>query len=309
MKKIILYNIIILSCMSLFSSCNVTDRFFSYQQKILTKSGFTKEVYQSDSLHLSYSIGGEGEALLFIHGFGGNGDFTWSRQMKKFASHYRVIVPDLLWFGQSHSTYQPGLTAQTKAICMLLEHLGIQKVHIVGLSYGGFVCFDLQQKIPEKIASVVIVDSPGPPYKLAYLQEFLERNGANLASDIFVPENPDGLQKLIDIAMYRSFKIPQNILRELYDKEWNSYQDEQKRLLGELPENQERFKSFSQFNKSNFLVIWGEDDAVFPLKSGQELAEFLGCELISYKRCGHLAPAEKSRKFNRSLKKFLNRNQ
>jgi pimeloyl-ACP methyl ester carboxylesterase len=273
----------------------------------MQKMGFQKHIFEQEDLTLSYSIGGEGETLLLIHGFGGEGDVTFIRQLPYFAKSYQVIVPDLLWFGESNSSKTPSLNAQAEAIIQLLDSLNIDKVHIVGLSYGGFVCFELYRTIKERIQSVVIVDSPGPSFNLNYLDEFLDKNGVKAASDLFVPKNAEELQRLMDIVMYRDIKLPASILQNLFDKYWSRFQKEQTILLEELPENKVTFNEFTDYDQDDFLVIWGKNDEVFPYQSGLDLAKFLNCDIIAFNRSGHIVSVDKARKFNHALSQFLNR--
>ena len=75
--------------------------------------------------------------MLWLHGFGGDALWAWSRNLHDFADTHHIIAPDLLWFGES----QGGLTldAQASAVQKVLEAEGVDTAHVIALSYGGFV--------------------------------------------------------------------------------------------------------------------------------------------------------------------------
>src|SRR5580693_3668155 len=55
----------------------------------------------ADTVH--YWAGGHGPTVVLVHGFGGSASFLWYPQADDLAKDHRVIVPDLLWFGDSRS--------------------------------------------------------------------------------------------------------------------------------------------------------------------------------------------------------------
>ena len=60
-----------------------------------------KEIRLPDGANYAYLEGGQGEALVLLHGFGANKD-TFARTSRYLTSHYRVVVPDHIGFGESN---------------------------------------------------------------------------------------------------------------------------------------------------------------------------------------------------------------
>lgn len=106
---------------------------------------------------LYFESHGEGEALLLIPGF----DFgVWSfyRQMPVLAEHMRVISFDLRGSGGS-SAMPKGFTIADMAndAIALLDHLGLDKVSLLGFSSGGFVAFELALRHRARISRLISV--------------------------------------------------------------------------------------------------------------------------------------------------------
>ncbi|KAL3730713.1 hypothetical protein ACJRO7_027703 [Eucalyptus globulus] len=104
-------------------------------------------------------------AVVFLHGFVGDGMITWQFQVLALLRMYAIYVPDLLFFGGS-ATGDSCRTADFQAECVAkgLAALGLQRCTLVGFSYGGMVAFKLAKLRPELVESVVATCSTGPPY-------------------------------------------------------------------------------------------------------------------------------------------------
>lgn len=86
--------------------------------------------------HLYYEQHGEGEDLVFLHGAGGN-HLVWWQQLAEFTAHYRCTVYDARGWGRSRGEMALGRFALGTDLIALLDHLGMESVHIVAQSMGG----------------------------------------------------------------------------------------------------------------------------------------------------------------------------
>jgi 3-oxoadipate enol-lactonase len=105
---------------------------------------------------------GSGEPLLFIHGLGSTAD-SWVLQVPAFADAYRVITYDLRGHGRSSHPPGPYSIPQFAAdAAALLESLETGPAHVVGLSLGGAVAFQLALDWPSLVRTLTVVNSvPG----------------------------------------------------------------------------------------------------------------------------------------------------
>ena len=105
---------------------------------------------------LYYERHGEGHAVLFAHGAGGNG-LSWWQQVPAFASRYGVVLFDHRAFGRSPDVEGgPGRAAFGADALALLDHLDVARVHVVAHSMGGRTAMALLRLAPERIASLVL---------------------------------------------------------------------------------------------------------------------------------------------------------
>ena len=123
-------------------------------------------------VQLWYELQGSGQPVVFIHGLGSSGR-DWEAQVAAFAPHYQTLVFDLRGHGQSDKPPGPYSMAQFAAdTAALVTSLGLAPAHIVGLSLGGGIAFQLAADRPDVVRSLVIVNS-GPALQVRTLQEKL----------------------------------------------------------------------------------------------------------------------------------------
>lgn len=112
---------------------------------------------------LYYESTGAGDAVVLIHGLGSHvGD--WKRQIDALSDTFRVIAVDLRGHGRSDKPAGPYSIPEFSAdIEMLIRSLNVGPAHVVGLSLGGAVAFQLAVDAPSLVRSLVIINS-GPSF-------------------------------------------------------------------------------------------------------------------------------------------------
>jgi pimeloyl-ACP methyl ester carboxylesterase len=119
--------------------------------------------HQGCALH--YEVIGHGNPVLLLHGLGSSG-LDWEYQTEALAASYKVIVLDLRGHGQSAKPRERySIEGFSRDVVALLEHLDCGPVHLVGLSMGGMIGFQLAVDHPGLLKSLCIVNS-GPQVKL-----------------------------------------------------------------------------------------------------------------------------------------------
>ena len=114
-------------------------------------------------VRLSYAdSGGSGVPVVFVHAATGSSR-VWEHQLPAFtAGGYRVITYDRRGFGRSApdpAGPQPGTGADD--LLALLNHLGLERIHLVGTAAGGIVALDFALSFPQRLRSLVVANSIG----------------------------------------------------------------------------------------------------------------------------------------------------
>lgn len=111
-----------------------------------------------DGVKLYYEETGSGIPIVFVHEFAG--DYrSWEPQMRYFCHRYRAITYNARGYPPSDVPEDPAAYSQARAcddIRAVLDGLGIDKAHIVGLSMGGFATLHFGLTYPERALSLVV---------------------------------------------------------------------------------------------------------------------------------------------------------
>lgn len=289
---------------SALPGCSLVRIGLTHTKMRAVRQGFTERTLERSGMRLRYWIGGNGPPMLLLHGFGGDGLSTWSKQMDILATSRTIIIPDLLWFGESYSFQTPALNTQAEAMFSVLEAEGYDHCDVMGVSYGGFVIFAMAVNHPGIFERAIIVDSPGPFFSEEDTQALLDRFKVSAPEDIFIPESPEQVQSLIDLTLYRDRWIPGFILKDMKKQIFSANQDAQRLLLRELPQNRGLGQNI-QISIRKPMVIWGDHDEVFPLSAGEKLATSLGAEWVVIPETAHGPMQEQPERFNEALLNYL----
>ena len=102
---------------------------------------------------------GQGEPLLLLHGLGSSTQ-DWQMQMEPFARQRRVIALDLRGHGRSAKPPGPySIPMFAGDVSAFMHTLNLPPAHVVGLSLGGMIAFQLTLDTPELVRSLTIVNS------------------------------------------------------------------------------------------------------------------------------------------------------
>ena len=126
--------------------------------ELQTDAGFA--VFGSEQIY--YESTGSGDAVVLSHGAGGS-HAIWMHQTPVLAEHYRVITWDQRGWGKSTDTV--GLAGDPNTaledLRRLLDHLGVDKAHVVGQSMGGWVVVGFALRYPERTRSLTLANTYG----------------------------------------------------------------------------------------------------------------------------------------------------
>ena len=251
-----------------------------------------------------YEIKGEGEYLLFLHGWGVDGGI-WRRQREYFSLSFRVICVD--WPGHGQSSWRKvSLKQLALDLKELLGHLQVNRLSVVASSMGGLLALRLYQLIDSKIRRMIFVGS---------IPKFARSR-----------DNPCGLdgERIAKLTSQLEGAYPAMVhifFRSLftrYERQSSYYHDLQKlRERDPLPRKQalveyldilakEDLRKTLQGIKAPIFYMSGADDEICTKEAVMSLQKLLPrARFHFFKRCGHYPFVSEPNEFNKVLKKFL----
>lgn len=118
---------------------------------------------------------GTGEPVLLLHGFPDSFEM-WAQQVPPLVERgFRVIAPDLRGFGGTDKPEEVesyALPHVVDDLTAILDHLGIERVHVVGHDWGAAVAWLMAAMLPERVMRLVVISVGNPG---AYFRSFAQR--------------------------------------------------------------------------------------------------------------------------------------
>jgi pimeloyl-ACP methyl ester carboxylesterase len=112
------------------------------------------------TIHVRY--GGQGPAVLMLHGFGDTGDM-WAPLARTLVPGHTVVVPDLRGMGlSSHPASGYEKKKQADDVARVLDALGIQRVALVTHDIGNMVGYAFAAQYPDRVTRWAVMDAPLP---------------------------------------------------------------------------------------------------------------------------------------------------
>lgn len=248
---------------------------------------------------------GTGEpAVVLLHAFPLQAEM-WRPQISSLRDRARVIAPDLAGFGRSSAPDDPAaysVDAWADDVAGLLDHLGLERVVLGGLSMGGYVAFAFLRRHPRRLAGLVLADTRPS----ADAPEVFDRRTAQQEQ-----VRASGTSELVETLL-------EGLLTEHTRTQRPDVVDEARRLMdnppagfvGALEAMKRRPDSTGELAGIAVptLVVVGEADRPSPPEVVSEMATAIpGAELAVLPQAAHLSNLEAPAAFNQALGSLIDR--
>ncbi|WP_210522084.1 alpha/beta fold hydrolase [Hymenobacter terricola] len=122
-------------------------------------AGFKHQTALVNGVKIHYVIGGKGEPLVLVHGFGQNW-YMWNRLMPELAKHFTVVAPDLRGVGESDKP-AGGYDKKTMAVDIheLVKKLGYPSINLAGHDIGLMVAYAYAAQFPGEVKKLALLDA------------------------------------------------------------------------------------------------------------------------------------------------------
>ncbi|MGI9515959.1 MAG: alpha/beta fold hydrolase [Pirellulaceae bacterium] len=114
--------------------------------------------FDSAGVEIAYAVDGEGEPVVVMHGMTGNSSNSPELRAALCEADFRVIAFDARGHGASGKPHEPAAygTVMVEDVIRLLDHLQIEKAHVIGYSMGADVANKLREQHPDRLLSVTL---------------------------------------------------------------------------------------------------------------------------------------------------------
>ena len=247
-------------------------------------------------------------AVVLLHAFGPNGKYSWRKQIKILSKEHKILIPNLLYFGNStkkNKTYN--IHDQIDALTRLLKHLKLDHFILGGTSYGGAIAFELLHEKNFSIKKLFITNSPVKYVFNDGWGKIMKDFEVDKKSDCLIPSDYKKLKKLYNLSNYRKKHFPKIVFKDIYNSIYTHQAQERKRLIDTFEDEQKYLKDRVYKTDVPILLVWGEKDQIVELKTAKTLRRHLGenARLEIIPNAGHVPHIEKTAIFNKILMNFI----
>jgi pimeloyl-ACP methyl ester carboxylesterase len=236
--------------------------------------------------------GGSGPPLLVLHGASGAG--AWLPFMAALAEKFDVIVPEHPGFGASDTPdWLDTIHDLAYFYLDVLDQLDLRRVHLVGLSLGGWIAAELAVRDTARLASLTLVGAAGIHLKgVAQLDPFLRTDEQRIRDFFHDPKLADDMvarllqPEFADVAMQNRVTTAKLVWQP------RGYDPHLRKWLHRID--------------VPTLLLWGANDRMFPMEYAFAYQQLIpGAQAVVIPECGHVPHLEKPDAFVRELVGFI----
>lgn len=293
----------------MFAACATTDQlppWFDSIERIPVRS-VTVAGYR-----IAYLDVGEGTPVILLHGFGGS-MWQWEYQQAALSAKVRVITPDVLGSGLSDKPeieYRPD--EMLAFLTGFMDALRIRQAVLVGHSMGAGLAIGMALEHPDRVAKLILI-SGLPPHVMENLTNPTIRRALESRAPTWFVSFGNWLfggfftERILKEIIYDPTLLTPAVLDRSNRHRtrpglWGPVMSTGKNL----PVWESRFAPRIGSIEQKTLILWGEEDCVFPIKVGQQLHALIpGSTFVPIPRSGHIPQWEQPQLTNAKLLQFL----
>lgn len=253
-----------------------------------------------------FDTGGDKPAVVLLHGSGPgvSAHTNWKRVIPELAGSFRVIAPDLPGFGYTERKpdLQYDMKLWSRHLMAFLDALGLEKVSLVGNSFGGSLALAAAARFPERFDRLVLMGTP--------CDKFSMTPGLRAGWD-YTP-SPEAMRATMAHFPYYAAMITDELVEDRYQASLiPGAQEGLRKLLAEPnPDGETPLSGVPEKVVAGIalptLILHGREDKVIPVEMGLKLGRAMpNAEFHMFGQCGHWVQAERFEKFVTLAKNHL----
>ncbi|MFV0461089.1 MAG: alpha/beta fold hydrolase [Actinomycetales bacterium] len=253
----------------------------------------------------NYHDHGDGPPVLLIHGSGPGVSAwaNWRTVLPALSQRFRVIAPDILGFG--YTERPPGTVYGPQAwldhLLGVLDGLGLERVSLVGNSFGGSLALSLATTAPERVDRLVLMGSVGVPFEIT----------PGLDAVWGFEPSFEAMRSLLDVFTFDTSSVNDELARlrldaatrpGVHEAYASMFPAPRQRMVDAMTIDQTAVAALPH----QTLIVHGRDDQVIPPENSLKLLDLIdNSQLHMFSKCGHWVQIEQGERFVRLLTDFL----
>jgi pimeloyl-ACP methyl ester carboxylesterase len=260
---------------------------------------------QRPDCSIYYEVMGEGPAIVFAHGLGGN-HLSWWQQLAHFSARHTCV--SFAHRGFVPSSAVPGATAPdayADDLAALIDELKLEDVRLVAQSMGGWTCLEYALRHPARVKALVMACTSGaidpgsvPGFGQAEFDDWTKRAG-----ELNAAMEARGVLSACGGRLAREQPALAVLYRQINQLNTDDFRNAVRIRIRDM-----RNQPASRLAKLAMPVLFlnGEEDSVFPSPAGPGLAQSAPQgRHVSVPKAGHSVYFERATEFNRIVEEFI----
>jgi 2-hydroxy-6-oxonona-2,4-dienedioate hydrolase len=242
--------------------------------------------------------------LVCLHGTGGHAE-AFIRNLAVLSRDYHVLAYDLPahgWSGAPERSYE--IDGYCRHLNAFLDAFGLPQAVLIGQSLGGWIAASYAVSHTARVTRLVLIGAGGSTFDQAVMQRIRDASMAAVETP-----TPTLIRDRVALLFSRTVTADEELVacRQAIYSRPGAADAMRKALVLQTPEIRRRnlFTQWAEIGQPA-LLVWGRDDQITPLSSGEEIAAVMpDSRLVVLDRCGHWPQFERPDAFHEAVLPFL----
>lgn len=260
---------------------------------------------QTGSIVTNYHDIGTGEPVLLLHGSGPGVSAwaNWRLSIQSLKEDFRLLAPDMAGFGFSQTPTDTVYSRELwlEQIVAFLDAVGVDKVNVIGNSFGGSMALALAIHHPERVNRLILMGSVGVSFELT----------PGLDAVWGYTPTEENMRAIMRIFAYDQTLVGNDLVRMRFEA--SKRPGVQEAYSAMFPAPRQRWVEAMAHAEDEIrgighktLLVHGRDDKVIPLATSLTMQKWIeDSQLHIYGRCGHWTQIEHAAAFCQLVTNFL----
>ena len=259
------------------------------------------EHIEIEGLRIAYERGGEGQALVLLHGFFGD-TRVWRPQLEGFSDEFEVVAWDTPGCGQSSDPPETfRMPDYARSLRGFIHALGLERPHVLGLSFGSTLALELYRQSP-LLPRTLVLAAAYAGWSGSLPAHVVEERLRQTIPDLDIPA--DEVVAKYNSPGLLSALAPESVLAENARIMSDFHPSGMKPIVRALAEA--NLRDVLRFIEIPTLLLYGDEDVRSPISVGQALhAQIPRSKLVVIPGAGHVSNLEAPERFNAEVRSFL----